>query len=42
MELGTFIATYKNEEAFIILVGKSTPDAKLLHLNGVLEFPRTG
>jgi hypothetical protein len=30
------------EEACIILAGKSTPDAKLLGLHGVLEFPRTG
>jgi hypothetical protein len=31
-----------NEEACIILVGKSMPDAKLLGLHGALEFPRTG
>jgi len=31
-----------SEEAFIILVGKSVPDAKLLGPKVVLEFPRRG
>jgi hypothetical protein len=31
-----------NEVAFIILVGKSMPDAKILVIHGLLEYPRTG